>query len=346
MTKRSLLPLVLLIGVFLLPACATDEPAPAAALEGAFAQNAKLGRGVNIIGYDPIWRSRDEGRFTEEHFRLIKEGGFNSVRINLHPFRHMNADSGYALAPGWLETLDWAVEQATAQGLAVILDLHEFNAMADDPEGKKGLFLGFWQQVAPRFKDAPESVFFEVLNEPNRAVTPEMWNGYLREALAVIRESNPGRTVIIGPAHWNGMGALAELDLPADDRNLIVTVHYYHPMEFTHQGAPWTEQWKDTTGVQWTASEAEISRMRTDFDVARSWATTNDRPIFLGEFGAYDKGDMDSRARYTASVARTAEELGWSWAYWQFDSDFIVYDIDNGAWVQPIHEALVPPAAR
>ena len=57
----------------------------------AFEQNRKLGRGVNIIGYDPIWRSRDQARFQAKHFRLLKEAGFNSVRINLQPFRRMNA---------------------------------------------------------------------------------------------------------------------------------------------------------------------------------------------------------------------------------------------------------------
>jgi endoglucanase len=44
--------------------------------------------------------------------------------------------------------------------------------------------------------------------------------------------------------------------------------------------------------------------------------------------------------RYTAAIARTAESLGWSWAYWQFDSDFILYDIDKEQWVDPILEAL------
>jgi endoglucanase len=35
--------------------------------------------------------------------------------------------------------------------------------------------------------------------------------------------------------------------------------------------------------------------------------------------------------------------MGWSWAYWQFDSDFIVFDIKNDRWVEPIRDALVPP---
>ena len=51
---------------------------------------------------------------------------------------------------------------------------------------------------------------------------------------------------------------------------------------------------------------------------------------------------MESRARYTASVARAAEARGWSWAYWQFDSDFILYDIPRDKWVEPIRDALVP----
>jgi endoglucanase len=70
----------------------------------------------------------------------------------------------------------------------------------------------------------------------------------------------------------------------------------------------------------------------------------NDRPILLGEFGAYDAADMDSRVRWTSFIARLAESHGWSWAYWQFDSDFVVYDIDAGKWVEPIRDALVPPA--
>ena len=65
--------------------------------------------------------------------------------------------------------------------------------------------------------------------------------------------------------------------------------------------------------------------------------------MFLGEFGAYEKGDMPSRVRWTDFVTRQAEKLGWSWAYWQFDSDFIVYDIDNERWVEPIRDALIPP---
>ena len=42
----------------------------------AFEQNRRLGRGVNIIGYDPIWRLRDQARFQDKHFRFLKEARF------------------------------------------------------------------------------------------------------------------------------------------------------------------------------------------------------------------------------------------------------------------------------
>ena len=62
-------------------------PAARAADADAFALNQRLGRGVNVLGYDEVWRHPERGRFKAEHFRAIRQAGFNHVRINLHPFR-------------------------------------------------------------------------------------------------------------------------------------------------------------------------------------------------------------------------------------------------------------------
>jgi len=146
----------------------------------------------------------------------------------------------------------------------------------------------------------------------------------------------------LAPAFWNGIDHIEDLELPGADRNIIVTVHYYHPMDFTHQGAPWSSH-RDVSDVEWLGAPDEQQAIIRDFNKVQTWAEQQQRPIFLGEFGAYDKADMASRARYTSYVARQAEKLGWSWSYWQFDSDFIVYDIDEDCWVEPILQALIPP---
>lgn len=316
----------------------------AALVSGAdvFEQNHKLGRGVNIIGYDGIWRDPGQARFKAEYFKKLHEAGFNNVRINLAPFRAMTDATGRNLKPRWWEVADWAVTNSIANGLMPILDCHEFTAMGQDAEGNKARYLGFWEALSEHFKGAPDSVVFELLNEPNKKMTAEVWNDYLVQALAIVRRSNPTRTVIIGPASWNGISALSSLKLPADDRNIIVTVHYYLPMSFTHQGAPWAQEYSNKTGVTWMGTDAEKAAVAADFDKAVKWARENNRPIFLGEFGAYDKAEMDSRVRYVSHVARTAESLGWSWSYWQFDSDFVLYKIDQEQWVEPLRKALVP----
>ncbi|MEI6780839.1 MAG: hypothetical protein WCQ21_07965 [Verrucomicrobiota bacterium] len=48
----------------------------------------------------------------------------------------------------------------------------------------KAKFLAFWQPISGYCRGAPESVLFEVLNEPSGKLTPALWNDYLAEVLA------------------------------------------------------------------------------------------------------------------------------------------------------------------
>jgi endoglucanase len=265
--------------------------------------------------------------------------GFNHVRINLHPFRDSQADG--SLSTDYWTTLDWVIQQSLTNKLAVILDFHEFLEMGKNPSTKKGRFLGIWRYIAERYKDVPSEVYFEILNEPNEKLTPALWNQYFREALTIVRKTNPKRTIIVGPGQWNSIDALEKLDLPKEDHNLIVTVHFYNPFDFTHQGAPWTD-YKDKTGILWSGTEQEREAIIQDLDRAQTWSKKHSRPIYLGEFGVYDQAEISSRVRYLNFVARQAEKMGWSWAYWQFDSNFLLYDIPKRQWVKPVLESLIP----
>lgn len=326
----------------LLPGWAAAAQTGGAAAPDAFAQARGLGRGLNVLGYDPLWTDPARARFKDRHFDAIKAAGFSTLRVNLQAFSHMDADN--RLDPRWLATLDRVVSSAQRRGLAVILDEHNYNECGKDPVGCRPKLLAFWRQIGDRYRDAPPSVLFELLNEPNTGLTPEAWNALLGEALATVRRSNPTRTVVVGPAFWNNISNLQFLKLPAQDRNIIVTVHYYLPMEFTHQGAAWNPDTAKLSGVTW-GSDADRARLDRDLDLVQEWSRANRRPILLGEFGAYDAGEMASRVRYTAAVARGAEARGWAWTYWQFDSDFIAYDMARDDWVRPILDALVPAKA-
>jgi hypothetical protein len=297
-----------------------------------------LKRGVNVLGYDPIWSEPAKARFQLRHMQAIREGGFDHVRLNLHAFEHMDADG--RLPAAWLKMLDDMTAAALNAGLQVILDQHNFMDCAKEIDKCRSRLKGFWRQIAPRYKDAPDAVLFEILNEPNGAVDA-VWNDMLAENLAIIRETNPKRRVVVGPKFWNSLDHLDSLKLPESDRNLVVTFHYYTPMEFTHQGASWTPQFQKLSGVTW-GSTAELDKLKQDFDRVKAWAQRSGRPILLGEFGALESAGMQQRVAWTAAVARAAEARSFGWSYWQFDSDFVAWDMKADGWVKPILGALVP----
>jgi endoglucanase len=300
----------------------------------------RLHRGVNIVGYDPLWNDPQKARFKPRHFRIIKQGGFDFVRVVLQSFRHM--DAANRLDPKWLATLDGIVKNATAAGLSVILDEHDFNLCSEAPDACEPRLIAFWKQIGARYRDAPDSVLFELLNEPHAPLDGPRWNLMLRRLIPVVRASNPGRTLVIGPTRWNNLDELPALELPKSDRNILVTFHSYEPFQFTHQGAPWASEAAGLKNVPFTP--ADEARIKADYDKVGAWSRANDRPVLMGEFGAYEKSGtpIEARARYTATVRREAEAHGFPWAYWQFDSDFILYDIDKDRWVEPIRKALVP----
>ncbi len=295
-----------------------------------------MGRGINVLSADPIWTDPQRARFKFEDFKRIREGGFRTVRLNLHGFAHMNDDG--ALDPAWLETLDRVVQAALAADLIVILDEHDYSVCDRDVARCQRRLTEFWLQIADRYKSSPNTVLFEILNEPHGVINDDNWNVILRATLRTIRLSNPTRNVIIGPAFYNSIHHLVALTLPSDD-NIIVTVHYYDPMSFTHQGARWNPATAALSGVSW-GTRSDYAHVFQDLAQVQTWATAHNRPILLGEFGAYERGDLASRVRYTAAVARTAEAMGWAWAYWQFDGDFIAFDVDRDEWVKPIWQAL------
>lgn len=321
-------------------ASAQATASPAAMSGPAWGTAARLRRGVNILGYDPLWRQPAKARFKSRHFHIIRQGGFDFVRVVLQSFDHMDARN--RLDPRWLATLDGVVKQATAAGLGVIIDEHDFNICSEAPDACEPKLIAFWTQIGERYRNAPDTVLFELLNEPHAPLDDARWNAMLRKLIPVVRATNPARTLVIGPSRWNNLEELPGLELPKDDRNILVTFHSYEPFRFTHQGAPWAQDMVGVKDVPFTA--ADEARIKADYDKVGAWSKANDRPVLMGEFGAYEKSGtpMAARARYTATVRREAEAHGFPWAYWQFDSDFILYDIDRDRWVEPIRQALVP----
>jgi endoglucanase len=81
--------------------------------------------------------------------------------------------------------------------------------------------------------------------------------------------------------------------------------------------------------------------VRADLEHAAGWARDRGRRLCLGEFGVVDKAPMEARAAWTAVVRGAAERLGIGWAYWDFATDFGAFDLERGAWREPLKRALL-----
>jgi endoglucanase len=263
---------------------------------------------------------------------------------------HAGQEPPYTIDPAFFKRVDQVVEWGLARDLAVIVDFHHYEEMVRDPWSHKDRYLDIWKQVAEHYKDYPSNILFELLNEPNDQLNASLWNQYLAESLAIVRETNPTRDVVIGPTSWNAYDWVSTLDVPEDkhsspvDEHLIVTFHYYLPFQFTHQGAEWAgEEAQTWLGTSWAGTDSEKAEITAHFDSVAEWAQRHKNVrILLGEFGAYSKADMGSRVRWTAYIAREAERHGFAWAYWEFASGFGIYDPEARVWREDLLKALIP----
>lgn len=309
------------------------------------------GRGVNLGN---MLEAPNEGAWgvtlKKADLALIAGKGFQNVRIPIRwdgsgvgtaRFDRVSRTEPYTVDPRFFARLDSALLWARQNRLMVVLNDHHHDSLFQGYEKEKPRFLAMWKQISERYKDLPvDSVAFEILNEPNTQVTVEAWNELLDTTLKVIRQSNPTRPVVIGTANWGGLSGLSGLKLPEGDKNLILTIHYYEPFAFTHQGAEWVTP-VPALDVPWKGTYYEKLAVRQAMDAIAEYAKARDLPVFIGEFGAYSTAEISSRARWTSHCARLFEAYGFSWAYWEFKAGFGIYEETAKTWNDSLVDALI-----
>ncbi|MBW8886989.1 MAG: glycoside hydrolase family 5 protein [Fibrobacteres bacterium] len=322
--------------------CVVVPPALQADFPSAKALNARLGQGVNLGNALDAYPAEGAWGVTlkADYFRWIADSGFKSVRIPVRFSAHALVDSPYTIDSVFMDRVDWAVKQALDNHLLAILDMHHYDSLMAHPQRELPRFLSMWKQICKRFRDAPPEVLFELLNEPQDQLDAATWNGFLAQAIDTIRVLQPGRTLVVGTAPWGGLGGLSALRLPADT-NLIVTIHYYDPHTFTHQGAAFEDGADQWLGTTWRATPAQRAVMDQDLATLRDWSAEQDRPVFMGEFGTYFRADTLSRALWTEYMTRKMDSSRISWALWNFSSDFGIMNDTTEAWKGYLMKALL-----
>ena len=320
----------------------------------------KFQRGVNLGNYLEAPPKQNWGaKYSAEDFKHIREEGFDHVRLPIAWHHFAGEAPKFALSDEIYSKADFLVTNALREKLSVIVNIHHFDAFTSDPEGQKEKFYALWRQIAAHYSKTPDTVAFELLNEPKDAATTAVMNPIYAEAIKIIRASNPNRTIFVGPGRWNQAIELANLRLPDQDQTLIVTIHCYEPFHFTHQSASWagpdvkalkgivfpgppTQPFTPPEGVTLTKgasnwvhryntlpteeNPSSPNAFRKSLQLAKDWSLKNNRPIHVGEFGCYIRADVDSRQRFHTEFKKALDEMGFAFAMWDWKAGFRYWD--------------------
>jgi endoglucanase len=332
----------------------------------------KFMRGVNLGNYLEAPAGQNWGQtYNPTDFANIRAEGFDHVRIPARWNDYTGPAPNFTISESFVQKVDALINGALAQGLGAIVNIHHFDAFTTNPAAETNKFYKIWEQIAARYANRTNTLAFELLNEPKDAATTEILNPIYAEAIRRIRVTNPDRTIFVGPGNFNSISQLTALRLPASDTNLIVTVHSYEPFLFTHQGATWTGSATATTGIIYpgppqtplTPASNEpwvvdwIQRYNTtpigqnpsgvaafgdSLQLASVWSQYYGRPVHVGEFGAYELADANSRARFYHDMRYSMDVLGLGWATWDWKTGFKYWDSALDAPAPGLRESFFP----
>ncbi len=297
-------------------------------------------RCMNMGGALEAPREGDWGyKIRAEDFKRLKLAGFDTVRVPIKFSAHTDNNPPYRISPDLIKRVDQIVDWAIVEGLQIIIDVHHYEELMQNPYVHEPRLEAMWTQIAYHYAKAPNNLMFELINEPNDKMTIERTDQLNRRLLNIVRQHNPGRWVIIGSAGWGNLDALMKSNPPRDPR-VMTTFHFYDPFEFTHQGATWVPGANYPTGVKWSARSEERAAIASELDKAARWRDKTRMPMLLGEFGAINKADTTSRARWAEVVRVESERRQIGWCYWEYATGFPAFDLKANSWIPQMHRAL------
>ncbi|MBQ6137523.1 MAG: DUF2341 domain-containing protein, partial [Kiritimatiellae bacterium] len=342
-------------------------------------QSLPFKRGINCRGLDESAYSTSTWGKTyiyglDNTYTDIKSKGFDFVRFSVDLTKYYDSDNDRFYNSGSynIENIDLFMQKFLDAGLSVHLLMGRFNGgdinLANDDE--RTFFKKVWRRVAERYQSWSDKVAFELLNEPKMVPLEQQGmttlqataalNGLLKETVNVIRETNPTRYILWPIAYnsccyvltWNGEPPNFSLvTLPKNDPHIVVVVHSYEPLAFTHQGADWCyDENGNKRNYHVDLSDAHRQTLRRELKYISQYAKAfPDVPIVLNEFGVMCGKSTPSDAHEWLSTVREFIEAkdNMAWALFEY-TDFNYGQgmgaraAPGGEWRTNVVDALFP----
>ena len=338
--------------------------------------NERLGKGINLgnswdsknysgdipdepynYGYgDPLddgWSNPIE----DGDFKIIKEAGFNSVRIPVRWQLHSDPVA-HTVSPERLSGVKEDIALAIQEGLAVVVDFHWYaelmeaaNNFHKNPveyttiyENEKTHFFSLWNQISAELNVFPDSMLvLEILNEPTM-INADILNDLLLGAYSIIRANAPNKTIMFESNQSSKFYQLELLKLPQDG-NIIYSGHYYEPYTFTHEGHGYS-----CVGDESYENAANTDLLKYVTMAQKFYPDINGSyiPLNMGEFGVSRTscGEKNPSNKnfllWNSKTIKAAEKYGMSWHYWCFTKcgGFESYDRSTNSWIANMTNAF------
>ena len=327
MKIKSILFLIL-AGCVLLAGCQTNKLEETVSSESTVEGNydlavdlTKIRRGVNMSGLEYVFRQTGF-LFNEETYKELAEKGFDHIRLTTD-FR-LFADEDGTLNDSKMKKVDKAMRLANEHGLIVLLDFHgwyDFNTI----KGDDMLFMKIWRGLAERYKDYEynDMLIFELINEPHTTeggnldmTSLSMLQCFTANA---IREISPNRSICFATAEWNSPWTLKKYKLSPmmNYDNVIVALHTYATLEFTHQNMAWM----NNLGTIVKLDDNILGELKKTLNDIVDFKKETGVPVILNEFGFNTEPDTipyEDQARYVQTVVDILGEQDIPCTWWAY----------------------------
>jgi endoglucanase len=211
--------------------------------------------------------------------------GFDHMRVPLDVGPLMQGDA--AQRQKILADLAAVVAALNQHGLAVLVTLlppslrHELPETYLDGLGgaKFHAYAAEVERVARTLATVHSGIVaLEPMNEPQskcRVVFGTDWSAYQQVLIERIRHVSAQLPLFLTGGCWSNIEGLADLDTDLlHDPHNFVSIHFYYPFLFTHQGANWSEPYlAGTIGVPYPAAAGAI-QTTLDMTLARMQTMT------------------------------------------------------------------------